>query len=295
MIKSMTGFGKANISNEKYDIYVEIKSVNSKYFDLGFRISKLVSSLEITSRQLIQDIILRGKVDVRIEINMHTLSKFPVLNKELILEYKRIFNEIAELTRDPSDESVFKPRVDHFLRMQDVIDYTNNEEIEEELENATKEAIKKCLNDLDLMREKEGKSLENDIIQRLNNLSDNISKIENAKEDVFNIWKEKFIKKMEEIGVSSNYEERIVQEASILGEKADITEEIIRLKSHIVQFKDIMKNDYPAGKKLDFLCQEIHRELNTIASKSSKNDIIKVIVESKAESDRIREQVQNII
>ena len=100
---------------------------------------------------------------------------------------------------------------------------------------------------------------------------------------------------MQEIGVDANYEERIVQEASIMGEKADITEEITRLKSHIIQFKNIITEEYPIGKKLDFLSQEIHRELNTIASKSSKHEIISTVVESKAESDRIREQVQNII
>lgn len=295
MIKSMTGFGKANIYNSKYDIFVEIKSVNSKYFDLGFRIPKQISALEITSRQVIQDVILRGKVDVRIEINMHTLSKIPVLNKELVLEYQRIFNEIADLTKEPESDSKFYSRVDHFLRMPDVIDYVSNEDIEEELEMDTINAIKQCLAELDSMRVKEGKSLEEDLIKRLDNLYKNVTQIENAKEDVFNIWKEKFIKRMEDIGVSPNYEERMIQEASILGEKADITEEITRLKSHIVQFKEIMEKDYPAGKKLDFLCQEIHRELNTIASKSSKQEIINVVVESKAESDRIREQVQNIV
>ena len=100
---------------------------------------------------------------------------------------------------------------------------------------------------------------------------------------------------MEEMGVGSQYEERIIQEASIMGEKADITEEITRLKSHFEQFNNILDNEYPVGKKLDFLSQEIHRELNTIASKSSKQVIITTIVEAKAEIDRIREQVQNIV
>ena len=100
---------------------------------------------------------------------------------------------------------------------------------------------------------------------------------------------------MEDMGVDSNYEERIIQEASIMGEKADITEELTRLKSHLEQFIFILNNEFPAGKKLDFLSQEIHRELNTIASKSSNNNIIKTVVDSKAEIDRIREQIQNII
>ena len=145
------------------------------------------------------------------------------------------------------------------------------------------------------MRITEGKALENDIKTRIGNLSNQVCLIENSKDDVFELWKNKFIKRMEEMGVGSQYEERIIQEASIMGEKADITEEITRLKSHFEQFNNILNNEYPVGKKLDFLSQEIHRELNTIASKSSKQVIITTIVEAKAEIDRIREQVQNIV
>lgn len=290
MIKSMTGFGKISKSKAKYDISIEIKSVNSKYFDINFRLPKSVSALEITLRQPLQDILIRGKIDVRIEINMHTITKFPSLNTELVKVYKEIFKKIAE-EADIED----KPKLDNFLRMPDIVDYINDDSMEEELEKMTYEAVIECAEKLDEMRQKEGLALEKDITARINNLVENVKLIENAKEDVFEIWKNKFIKRMHDIGVDANYEERIVQEASIMGEKADITEEITRLKSHIIQFKNIAAEEYPVGKKLDFLSQEIHRELNTIASKSSKQEIISTVVESKAESDRIREQIQNII
>lgn len=290
MIKSMTGFGKINKSYEKFDIFVEMKSVNSKYFELNFRLPKIVSALEITLRQPLQDIMLRGKVDVRIEITMHTAVKMPVLNKDLLLEYKKIFSEISAITGIED-----KPKLDHFLRMSEVLDYSNDESIDEEINNAVSNAAIECANILTNMREIEGAKLLTDIKTRINNLSNYVIVVEKSKEDIFNMWKEKFVKRMQSFGVSHEYEERIVQEASIMSEKADITEEITRLKSHIDQFNNILDNEYPAGKKLDFLSQEIHRELNTIASKSSKKEIISTVVEAKAEADRIREQVQNII
>lgn len=290
MIKSMTGFGKYSISNEKYDIFIEMKSINSKYFDVNFRLPKTVSTLEISARSPLQEILLRGKIDIRIEINIHTVTKHPHVNLEVVNEYKKIFTDIAN-TANIED----KPKLDHYLRMPDVLDYTTDNAIEEELEKTTLGALIECAKQVDQMRETEGQALENDIKNRINNLYNQVCLIENSKNDVFELWKNKFIKRMEEMGVGSQYEERIIQEASIMGEKADITEEITRLKSHFEQFNNILDNEYPVGKKLDFLSQEIHRELNTIASKSSKQVIITTIVEAKAEIDRIREQVQNIV
>ncbi len=290
MIKSMTGFGKYSISNEKYDIFIEMKSINSKYFDVNFRLPKTVSTLEISARSPLQEILLRGKIDIRIEINIHTVTKHPHVNLEVVNEYKKIFTDIAN-TANIED----KPKLDHYLRMPDVLDYTTDNAIEEELEKTTLGALIECAKQVDQMRVTEGQALENDIKNRINNLYNQVCLIENSKNDVFELWKNKFIKRMEEMGVGSQYEERIIQEASIMGEKADITEEITRLKSHFEQFNNILDNEYPVGKKLDFLSQEIHRELNTIASKSSKQVIITTIVEAKAEIDRIREQVQNIV
>lgn len=290
MIKSMTGFGKYSISNEKYDIFIEMKSINSKYFDVNFRLPKTVSTLEISARSPLQEILLRGKIDIRIEINIHTVTKHPHVNLEVVNEYKKIFTDIAN-TVNIED----KPKLDHYLRMPDILDYTTDNAIEEELEKTTLDALIECAKQVDQMRVTEGQALENDIKNRINNLYNQVCLIENSKNDVFELWKNKFIKRMEEMGVGSQYEERIIQEASIMGEKADITEEITRLKSHFEQFNNILDNEYPVGKKLDFLSQEIHRELNTIASKSSKQVIITTIVEAKAEIDRIREQVQNIV
>lgn len=290
MVKSMTGFGKLSKTYENFDVFIEIKSVNSKYFDINFKLPKIVSPLEITLRQPLQEILSRGKIDVRIEIAMRAAVKTPKLNEEAVKTYKNIFTRIAELSGMED-----KPKLDHFLRITDIMDYEFNGNMEKEVEKSVSEAVTECASMLDKMRVKEGSALEKDIKSRLNVIYDYVTLIEKIKGDIFNIWKEKFIKRMEEMGVSGDYEDRIVQEASIMGEKADISEEITRLKCHIEQFKKIIENEYPAGKKLDFLSQEIHRELNTISSKSSKLEIISAVIEAKAESDRIREQVQNIV
>ncbi len=290
MIKSMTGFGKHTITLEDFTISVEIKAINSKYFDISFKIPKILSTIEITERRKLQEELLRGKIDVRIDINSNIVTKHPVLHTELIYEYKKIFSTIAE---EAGIED--KPKLDHFLRMPDVLYYDNDESKDEEIIHTTIDALKVCIKQLDDMRIAEGKALEKDISERIDNLKNNVALIENAKEDIFEYWKNKFQKRMEEMAVDITYEDRIIQEASIMGEKADITEEVTRLKSHLEQFKRIMLQEFPVGKKLDFLSQEIHRELNTIASKSSAQSIITTVVNSKAEIDRVREQIQNIL
>lgn len=290
MVKSMTGFGKVSESFDKFDITAEIKSVNSKYFDPFFRIPRLVSSAELDMRSLIQEKLIRGKVEVRVEVAAKTAVNDPVLNKELFAKYKEIITAIKD-GAGIEDE----PKIEHFLRMPDIIEFRADETAEEELHKNLMQAVSDCVARLDEMRIAEGAALATDIEKRIDNLRIIISGIDAAKAGVFEYWTEKFKKRMTEMGVPGGYDERIIQEAALYGEKADITEEITRLRSHLEQFLKILKTEYPAGKKLDFLSQEIHREFNTIASKSSKASIISAVVEAKAEADRIREQVQNIV
>lgn len=290
MQKSMTGFGKAVKMFEKFDVLVEIKSVNSKYFDPSFRMPRIISSLEIDIRNLLQEKLIRGKVDFRAEITAKTAINNPILNSELFGKYLDIINGIKDGAG--IEENI---KIEHFLRLPDIIEFRPNETAEEELIKNLMETVRECLSAIDDMRLKEGQALVKDISERLSNLQKILTVIDEAKKGVFEYWLEKFKKRMQDMEVSVGYEERIIQEASIYGEKADITEEITRLRSHFAQFEKIMKTEYPAGKKLDFLSQEIHREFNTIASKSSKSEIINAVVEAKAETDRIREQIQNIV
>lgn len=290
MLKSMTGFGKASKVFEKFDILVEIKSVNSKYFDPSFRMPRVVSSMEIEMRSAIQEKLLRGKVDIRIEITSKTAISKPVLNVELFNRYKSIINQIKDGALIEE-----QPKIEHFLRLPDIIEFQPDETTEGELEKNVMETLRESMEAIDRMRLEEGGALEADCIKRLRNLQNIVEVVDEAKNGVFEYWLEKFKKRMKDMEVLPGFEERIIQEASVYGEKADITEEITRLRSHIAQFLKILETEHPAGKKLDFLSQEIHREFNTIASKSSKSQIIAVVVEAKAETDRIREQVQNIV
>lgn len=290
MVKSMTGFGKVSESFDKFDITVEIKSVNSKYFDPFFRIPRLVSSAELDMRSFIQEKLIRGKVEVRVEVAAKTAVNDPVLNKELFAKYKEIITAIKDGAGIEEE-----PKIEHFLHMPDIIEFRADATAEEELHKNLMQAVSDCVARLDEMRIAEGTALETDIEKRIDNLRGIISGIDASKAGVFEYWAEKFKKRITEMGVLGGYDERIIQEAALYGEKADITEEITRLRSHLEQFLKILKIEYPAGKKLDFLSQEIHREFNTIASKSSKASIISAVVEAKAEADRIREQVQNIV
>lgn len=290
MIKSMTGFGKISKSYEDFDISVEIKSVNSKYFDPYFRLPKQLSALEIILRTPLQERLLRGKLDVRIELMMKSAVKIPKINSELVSYYKNILEQICDSTNIEK-----QIKLEHYLRLPDIIEFFSDEDAEKALSEKALEAVILCAQQLDEMRQREGKLLEADLRMRLNNLSVITTEIENCCGEIFSYWVDKFRKRIQELGVQENYEERIIQEAAIYGEKADIAEEITRLKCHIKQFIKIMDEEYPVGKKLDFLCQEIHREFNTIASKSSRHEIITQVIEGKAEADRIREQVQNLV
>lgn len=290
MIKSMTGFGKISNSYPDFDVLVEIKSVNSKYFDPSFRLPKQASALDITLRNPLQEKLVRGKIDVRIELIMKSAVKVPKINNELLLCYKGVLERIC--AESGIDDKI---KLDHYLKLPDIIEFQTDAEAEKELEEKTAETVMECAEKLDAMRAAEGAALEADLRKRLNRLAKLVKLIKNSRVDLFSYWTDKFKKRMQEMGVSDNYEERIVQEASIYGEKADITEELTRLGCHIEQFGRILTEEYPVGKKLDFLSQELHREFNTIASKSSRSDIINAVIEGKAETDRIREQVQNLV
>lgn len=290
MIKSMTGFGKISKSYDNFDIIVEIKSVNSKYFDTSFRLPKQLSSLEIFLRSYSQEKLVRGKIDIKIEFISKNSIKTPKINEDLIIHYKNILENICTLTNIEKNITL-----ENYLKLPDIIDFSPNNEIEMELYNNAKDVVSICINEVDSMRIKEGKSLEKDIINRLDNISKFLNEIQKFSSNIFDYWRNKFIKRLQELDVVNINEEKIIQEASLYAEKADITEEITRANCHINHFKNIIENEFPNGKKLDFLCQELNREFNTIASKSFKSEIIKYVIEGKSEIDRIREQVQNIV
>ncbi|MDR2883498.1 MAG: YicC family protein [Deferribacteraceae bacterium] len=289
MLKSMTGFGRTVASNELCDIKVEIKSINSKYNDITVRLPRVLSAMEIPIRSIVQDKLVRGKIDVSIEARFNKPVQTPVLNRQQYVSSMNVLEQMKTLG-GLNDEITLS----HLLGFADLVEYSFATDLNE-LENLLKTVVSECADDLDRMRIAEGSNLRRNIIIHLNTIDQLAKRVDAAKDDIFMYWVDRFKVKVAELVNSSDYNDRIIQEAAIYAEKADIKEELARIFSHQQQFRGVMDIEFPCGKKLDFLCQEMYREWNTIASKSSKVDIINAVVEAKSAVDSIREQIQNIV
>ncbi|MFV0519872.1 MAG: YicC/YloC family endoribonuclease [Lachnospirales bacterium] len=294
MMKSMTGFGSHEMFIDNRRFSVEIKSVNHKYCEITIKLPRFLNEFEHKFRQILKDNISRGKVDVY--INFETFSEN---------DYKITFNEqlgdiyYKQLTAIKDRYSLQKEiSIDDILKLPDILKSEKSLD-DESLLNVLYENFEKTLNlaldNFISMRSNEGKKLENDIIEKLGGFKEILEKIEDIYPSIINEYKENITKKVEELLNSTDIDEtRILTEVMLYSDKACIDEEITRLYSHLSQFSDIIIDNAAIGRKLDFLIQEINREINTIASKSNDITITKYVVELKTLLEKIREQVQNI-
>lgn len=289
MIISMTGYGSAFLSNDFLSATVVIKAVNSKYFDVKVKLPRFLYQKEIDYINILKSKLLRGKIEMFVDV---TLKK-PLRKASLNREYFRIYMDILRQIQMES-EILDDIKIEHLLSFENLIDYNDDTEINHSIEDDAEKLITEAIKNIQDMRKTEGGNLETSIKESLGALREHITKIEEFKTAVFQMNLEKYKKRISELTENIN-EDRIITEAGILSERADITEETERVKSHLNQFKHIMEREFPSGKKLDFLCQELNREFNTIGSKSGLVDIINLVVSGKSEIDKIREQVQNII
>ncbi|MDR2869851.1 MAG: YicC family protein [Deferribacteraceae bacterium] len=290
MLKSMTGFGRAVASNAICELKIEIKTVNSKYCDINMRLPRYFSFAEIPLRALVQDKLGRGKIDVNIDAKFQKSVQAPSLNKRNFTACMDMLKQMKSLG-GINDEI----KLEHLLQFQDIFDYDTVLDTEE-LTDFLNKAVLSCITNVDAMRNVEGRHLEAVLQKLLDKMDAAAKEVDEAKNDVFLYWMNRFKTRIVDfLPKTSEHEDRIIQEAAMFAEKADIKEELARIYSHQQQFVTIMKNEYPCGKKLDFLCQELYREWNTIASKSIKVEIINAVVQAKATVDSIREQVQNIV
>ncbi len=292
MLKSMTGFGRSVYPLEERRYTVEIKAVNHRYNDISIRLPRFLIGLEDPLRQLIAKSISRGKVDVFVTVeNLSEDSKNIKIDEALagayISELKKLIDNYG-LSNDISATSV--------LRLPDVIVASNDIDEEvywKELSDCAKEA----LNNLSNARLKEGANLKNDLENRLKLISERIPEIEEKSIGLVEEYKKKLEARLEELGAKNIVDEaRLGAELVLYADKTSIAEEITRLKSHIASFISFINStdDTPCGKKLDFLLQEMNREINTIGSKANCLDITNTVVFVKNEIENIREQVQNI-
>lgn len=284
----MTGYGRIMTGNDLCDLKVEMKSVNSRYFDCNVRMPRMFNFMENTIKNSLKDILVRGKVDVNIDLKLKKQQYKPVLRSDAVESYLSIFGELKEKYGVAGEI-----RLEHLLNFNDILETDETDDLGQKLSDFVMETIRTCANEMDGMRAKEGENLASDIKARLETITGIAAGIDESRADVYEYWRERFDKRMAEFGVDA--EERIVQEAAVMSERADISEEITRIASHVEQFHKIISKEEHSGKKLDFMCQELNREFNTIGSKSGKTDIINNVVQAKSEIEKIREQVQNLI
>ena len=286
----MTGYGVGKIKKADQECLVEIKTLNNKYCDIIIKNS--VQSLEIEQKieKLIKEKIFRGKVNLLIKIESHNPGKEKVILNE------SLFNSYYETLKILKEKYKFKDEIDidSIIKFKDIFQLVKEEETGN-LWPLIEEAVNKALCSLLRMREKEGKILVNDIKQRIKKIKKLMDKIEKYSKLSLQEYKDNFLVKLKGITDGLNVDEgRIELEAAIFTEKSDITEEIIRTKSHLIQLADLLDSDEPVGRKMDFIIQEINREINTIGSKNNDLEVTSLVILAKSELGKIREQARNI-
>ncbi len=292
MAKSMTGFGMGEYKDDSYNISVECKAINHKYLDINPRLPRKISFLEDRLRVLVKEYLSRGRIDIFIKFETLKSSGVKLqYDDELASQYNDILRRIK---KDFDIEEEISAT--DIARFPEIITSTEAEDDEELLWNILSDATEKSLKKLIEMREIEGKKLEKDILERTELLEKYILEIEQYSDDVVNEYREKLNFRISEILEDPSVvdESRLAQEVAIYADKSNITEEIVRFKSHIIQLRNTVKRDDTIGRKMDFLIQEMNRETNTIGSKSSNINITNLVIEVKSELEKIREQIQNI-
>ncbi len=290
MIKSMTGFGRAKIEKEAKEYIVEIKTVNHKYNDIAIKIPKTISYLEENIKKLISKEIHRGKVEVYISFtNNSTEGKNIKINTEIAKLY---IQELRQLAKEAG--IVENINLMEITKLPDVLNIQNETEdktIEEELTLAVNQAIGSLLT----MRKNEGEKMAVDLRKRIEILSEKIDKISGLSTGLVEEYVVKLEARIKELLSTDVVDQnRLAQEIVIYSDKCSIEEEITRLRSHFVQFNNLLDQEMPVGKKLDFIVQEMNRETNTIGAKANKLEITNLVVDMKTEIENIREQIQNI-
>ena len=290
MIKSMTGYGKGSLTQNLREYQIEIKSVNHRYLDISIRMPKQLTYLEEEIKKEISSKIKRGKIEVFITYQNNSREGINInINREIAKLYIHELQELAKQENIGSNIEVID-----IARMPDVLNVTSNQDdetIKKEILQVTKIATEQLVN----MKSIEGKKIAEDLQHRIDNIKTKILEISSISTGLIDEYIVKLEKRVKEILKTDVVDEnRLAQEVVIYADKCSIEEEVTRLKSHIVQFENMLQSDEAIGKKLDFIIQEMNRETNTIGSKANNLDIVNGVVDIKTELENIREQIQNI-
>ena len=291
MIKSMTGFGRCEVADEKRKFTVELKSVNHRYLDVNIKMPKKLNFFESTIRNLLKEYIERGKVDVYITYEDYTEDNYTLrYNSALAAEYLGYLNSMAEEFHLDNDI-----RVSILSRYPDVLVMEEQDIDEKELWSGLEKALRGACEQFVESRVKEGEALRNDLLDKLDAMLSDVDFIEERSPQIMKEYRMRLEEKIQEIlGDRQIDDSRIATEVTIYADKVCVDEETVRLRSHIMTTKDTLIAGGSIGRKLDFIAQEMNRETNTILSKANNIEISDVGINLKTSIEKVREQIQNI-
>ncbi len=286
----MTGFGRAKAESDFFSVNVEIKTVNHRFCEMNIRMPRQLLKIEDRLKKKLSQYIRRGRVEVYVSLEGEgSVTRKVHVDWKLLDEYSQIIKQVRE-----------KYNVEGIVTLQDLLSRSELLHIEEseigndELERLVLEATEEAANLLRQMRLAEGEELKKDLLAILSQLEINVLELQKFAPLVVQSYKERLTKRMEEFVNGQLDETRILTEVAVFADKADISEEVTRLKSHIQQFLHTLQSMEPIGRKLDFIVQEMNREANTIGSKANDSNIAKQVVDIKSLLEKLKEQVQNI-
>ncbi len=290
MISSMTGYGKGIVHRDDITIETEIKSLNSRYLDFSFRVPKFLMNKEFEIREKIKSRIKRGKVYLNITVRKGDFEeRFNEVDPAAVKFAVKMVKEIKK-----SAKITEKLKLADLMLFQTMLFKDDNEQASEEFDLVA-ESIDKAIESLNTMRTAEGRELEKELRKRVQIIENALNKIEGASDESVKAYFEKIKEKAKQlVSDLSNNQDRLNMELALIAERADVTEECVRLRSHIKMFIDTVSNSDDAGRKLNFIVQEMNREANTINSKSVSSEISHSGISIKEEIEKIREQIQNI-
>lgn len=291
MLRSMTGFGRYELTDKKYKLSVEIKSVNHRYLDLSIKMPKKFNCFESAIRSQIKRDVQRGKVDIFISYEEYSEDRVSLnYNHLLAQEYMQYFRQMEEEFQIPNDITVSQ-----LAAFPEVFSMEQVDTDEEELWQVLSDAIRKATDSFVRARELEGEQLKADLLNKLNYLQSLTEKVEERAPEIVREYRTKLYDKLCEVLESTSIDEnRIMTEAALFADKICVDEELVRLKTHITHMREALTSGESVGRKLDFLAQEMNREANTTLSKANDILLADIAIDMKTEIEKIREQVQNI-
>lgn len=291
MIKSMTGFGRYEVSETERKITVEMKSVNHRYLDVNIKMPKKLNFFEAAIRAELKNYIQRGKVDIFITYEDFTQNNVCVkYNKDIAAEYMKYLNQMSQDFGLDNDI-----RISALSRYQEVLSMEEQTADEEEIWKALSKAVRGAAESFVETRIREGENLKNDLVDKLNGMLQHVDFITERSPQLISEYKSKLREKVKELLEDSQIDEnRLLMEVTIFADKVCVDEELVRLRSHIETTKQTLAEGGSIGRKLDFIAQEMNREANTILSKANDLEISGRAIELKTEIEKVREQIQNI-